>query len=72
MGKGTWKPADHHEIPQKSEFAKAHPKLYKSTYKHVTTHKSGEEHVTAHRDIKEVGPIGSVARSDKRKWQGKS
>ncbi|GEM_PF-3284910 len=72
MGKGTWKPGNHHPIPQKSDFATENPKLYAATYKNLTIPLSGEEHVEAHSDIKEVGRIGSIARIDKRKSQGKS
>ena len=71
MGKNTWKPGKHHPIPEGSDFAKENPKLYDATYKNLTIDMSGEEHVQAHRDEREVGPIGSIARYDKRRLQKK-
>ena len=63
-----WQPSDHHWIPQKGQWAKENPALYKATYKNLTTHLSCEEHQRVQHDEKEIGPIGSVARHDLRSW----
>jgi len=69
MGKGTWPPTKgDHWIPENSSWAKQHRKLWDAVYKKFTTPMSGEEHVQRHRDEREVGPIGSVARYDVRRW----
>jgi hypothetical protein len=69
MGKKTWPPTKgHHWVPENSRWGKQHRKLWEDTYKEFTTPMSGEEHVQTHRDEREVGPIGSVARYDLRRW----
>ena len=63
-----WKPSNHHWVPRESEWAKQHRHLWNEAYEDVKTHLSGEEHQHVQRDEKEVGPIGSVARYDLRRW----
>ena len=63
-----WKPGDHHWVPRQSEWAKEHRRLWDEGFEDVKTHLPGEEHQRAQNDEKEVGPIGSVARHDLRRW----
>ena len=67
MRKTTWpNTKGHHILP--------HAPKYRRTPLSEALHNespkiplSGEEHVQMHRDIKEVGPIGSLARYDRRR-----
>lgn len=57
----------HHSLPKKAQ-----KQALGRVYDHTTVRVSPEDHQKMHRDIKEVGPIGSLARQDMRRAQRRS
>ena len=63
MAKGTWS-GEHHWVPRKNWTVPLDEELFDN----IKTYLEHEEHVQTHRDEREVGPIGSIARYDMRRW----
>lgn len=61
--KRTWS-GQHHWVPR----ANWTTPLEKELFDDFTTDLEHQEHVQTHRDEREVGPIGSIARYDMRRW----
>jgi hypothetical protein len=57
----------HHTLPKKTQ-----KQVLGRVYSNTTVRVSPEDHQKMHRDIKEVGPIGSLARQDIRNAQRRS
>jgi hypothetical protein len=57
----------HHPLPKKTQ-----KQAFGRVYDNTTVRVSPEDHQKMHRDIKEVGPIGSLARQDIRNAQRRS
>ena len=63
MPKKTWKDTKgHHLVPQAQ--TKKSP-IQKEMWGDITVPMSGEDHVQMHKDIREVGPIGGLARYER-------
>ena len=66
-----WKPGPdgkqgHHPLPKHTQ-----KKTFGNVYDDTTVRVTPEDHQQMHKDIREVGPIGSVARQDIRKFKDK-